>query len=433
MKSTITFILLLGAFGLFAQTFNWTEQTSGVTTSLRDVFFADNQNGWVVGENGLILHTADGGDTWETQQSGIAEVLRAVYFIDASTGWAVGGLLSSPVLKTTNGGDTWTELSSDVLPIQIRDIFFVDANTGWAITSDSIYRSTDGGANWVHEEYADGLNGTFGNTGIYATSDTVAFVCGRKEASSGTTNATVFDKRTWNNQDIWGSAGATQFHLDEVLKDIEFASELVGFTGGQEGRLYRMESDGINLNGPWNLVYDLGFNGTIRSISFPTAHSGMFNTSVQPAQTTISLVFHTSDGGDTWSSTPDSIPDLLSAVLHAPDSLNAWMVGVQGKIFKGTRLPVSTKDVENIVEFDVFPNPFGFDLNVIISLDQPDNLIVKLSNINGQKVYENSFNLGQGNNSIELKNLNKLGSGIYFLNLYSEKGDFLASKKVVKF
>ncbi len=89
--------------------------------------------------------------------------------------------------------------------------------------------------------------------------------------------------------------------------------------------------------------------------------------------------------------------------------------------------------VSKTYDLDVYPNPFDADLKVTITLDNPKNLVIKLSNINGQKIYENSFDLDQGASSFELENLNKLGSGIYFLNVYSEKGDFLVSKKVVKF
>ena len=36
----------------------------GIEGMLHDVYFMDNQNGLVVGDNGLILVTTDGGTTW---------------------------------------------------------------------------------------------------------------------------------------------------------------------------------------------------------------------------------------------------------------------------------------------------------------------------------------------------------------------------------
>jgi photosystem II stability/assembly factor-like uncharacterized protein len=41
--------------------YSWTLQNSGTNSSLYDIFFLDNNNGWAVGENGTILHTINGG------------------------------------------------------------------------------------------------------------------------------------------------------------------------------------------------------------------------------------------------------------------------------------------------------------------------------------------------------------------------------------
>ena len=42
----------------------------------RDVFFLDAKHGWVIGEKGTILYTADGGKNWETQNSGTETRLK---------------------------------------------------------------------------------------------------------------------------------------------------------------------------------------------------------------------------------------------------------------------------------------------------------------------------------------------------------------------
>ena len=86
--------------------------------TLRDVFFIDDQHGWVVGEEGTILATRDGGSTWVRQDTGLADArsapklehipragkvdvidagdrtpgltLSAVRFVDRRRGWAAG-------------------------------------------------------------------------------------------------------------------------------------------------------------------------------------------------------------------------------------------------------------------------------------------------------------------------------------------------------
>ena len=55
-------------------------------------------------------------------------------------------MINGKVLKTTDGGENWTNINpNDVNGIAVYDVFFVNENTGYAITTDSIYRSTDGG------------------------------------------------------------------------------------------------------------------------------------------------------------------------------------------------------------------------------------------------------------------------------------------------
>ena len=47
-----------------------------------------NENvGWAVGENGIVLHTKDGGQRWSKQESGTEETLRSVRFADEKVGW----------------------------------------------------------------------------------------------------------------------------------------------------------------------------------------------------------------------------------------------------------------------------------------------------------------------------------------------------------
>ncbi|MBK7856283.1 MAG: T9SS type A sorting domain-containing protein [Bacteroidetes bacterium] len=56
--------------------------------------------GYIVGDNGKILKTIDGGTNWITQTSGTGNWLFSVYFPDATTGHAVGE--NGTILKTTN-------------------------------------------------------------------------------------------------------------------------------------------------------------------------------------------------------------------------------------------------------------------------------------------------------------------------------------------
>ncbi len=80
-----------------------------------DIEFADEQNGWIVGEFGTIRHTTDGGQTWTDQQQtllggGIVDILDlptlfGVHFVNNQEGVAAG--LEGKIAHTHDGGNTW--------------------------------------------------------------------------------------------------------------------------------------------------------------------------------------------------------------------------------------------------------------------------------------------------------------------------------------
>jgi hypothetical protein len=70
-------------------------QTSGTTSWLNAVSFADANHGVAVGIDTTILRTMDGGATWVAQTSSDSAWLIGVSLIDANTGTAVGHDVSS--------------------------------------------------------------------------------------------------------------------------------------------------------------------------------------------------------------------------------------------------------------------------------------------------------------------------------------------------
>lgn len=97
-----------------------------VDEALHSVYFADQNNGWIVGGAGTILKTTDGGDTWIYKLSSTSYDLNSVHFIDIYTGWAVGR--SGTILKTTNGGEDWfAQISGTVQDLE--DVFLLTQMT----------------------------------------------------------------------------------------------------------------------------------------------------------------------------------------------------------------------------------------------------------------------------------------------------------------
>ena len=126
-----------------------------VRSTLTGVFFADEKSGWAVGHWGIILATADGGETWQLQRSdtSVDQPLFSVYFKDKNRGWAVG--LWSLLLDTRDGGKTWQAGKLPPPPgggktdRNLLHIFAGKSGTLFiAAEQGTVIRSADDGANW---------------------------------------------------------------------------------------------------------------------------------------------------------------------------------------------------------------------------------------------------------------------------------------------
>jgi len=125
-----------GAFGnprktVFIRTVNgglsWDTMASTLPsfrTGLWDVSFVNPQVGYATGIFGIVLKTADGGNSWSSVRQMGGNYNRAMYFLKESTGWVVGSLQGGlsfgdgMIKSTTDGGsgwnvETWASQSSD--------------------------------------------------------------------------------------------------------------------------------------------------------------------------------------------------------------------------------------------------------------------------------------------------------------------------------
>jgi photosystem II stability/assembly factor-like uncharacterized protein len=142
-------IWVVGYFGKIVHSADagrtWAVQKSDTVNSLFGVSFVDDKTGWVVGEAGAILHTKDGGTTWQKQTSPITtERLLKVRFLNDNEGYVVGSY--GVVLHTADGGANWQRLESFKEDCVLNDLFFASPSEGW-ITGEfqTIIHTTDGG------------------------------------------------------------------------------------------------------------------------------------------------------------------------------------------------------------------------------------------------------------------------------------------------
>jgi len=128
---------------------NWKQNSTQMITEYRDVYFQNNNIGWMCGYNGVIVKTTNQGSNWVQQSSGIQTNLHAIQFVNENTGFVCGD--NSVIMKSTNGGESWTKFNIDVSWFYIFfSLKFINENTGWVAGVDGhILKTTNGGSTFI--------------------------------------------------------------------------------------------------------------------------------------------------------------------------------------------------------------------------------------------------------------------------------------------
>jgi len=118
--------------------------------ALLDAYFIDKDRGFIVGDNGLLLSTKNGGMSWKDSSLDMSDRLTGVAFLNDSTGFICGSYQS--LYKTTNAGSSWQKISIGAASnyYALKKITFFNATTGFILGSgSSSFRTTDGGITWT--------------------------------------------------------------------------------------------------------------------------------------------------------------------------------------------------------------------------------------------------------------------------------------------
>ncbi len=155
-------LLLAFTFHASAATSGWTRQSSGTMAWLHSVFFLNQNKGWAVGSKGVFLTTVDGGKTWQLKTRPTEDALRDVYFADDQNGWLVCETnvyelkaKDEPLaylMNTSDGGSTWKRVNipdADVNTRLVRAVF-THGGRGWVFgEGGALFATRDAGETWV--------------------------------------------------------------------------------------------------------------------------------------------------------------------------------------------------------------------------------------------------------------------------------------------
>jgi photosystem II stability/assembly factor-like uncharacterized protein len=250
----------------------WVQADVPVRVNLTAVTFVNDRQGWASGHCGIVLHTADGGETWTKQLDGSLasriilesteqEVAALEQVVAAAGGEAGEDLLWDLETATWRLEDAQRDV--EVGPAKpIMDVWFKNDREGYAVGAYGYFlHTTDGGKTW--EDYAPRIDNP-DSLHLYAINGLngdVLFIVGEEGGVH----------RSMDGGDTWQS-------LDSP------------YVGGLFGVF------GTDLRGQ---VYILGLNGNI---------------------------FHSVDFGDNWQPVDTQIPSSLFGGLILPD---------KGQVFVG--------------------------------------------------------------------------------------------------
>jgi len=115
-----------------------------------------------IGERGAIIHSIDSGKSWENVPSPSMSTLTSIAFSDDQLGWIVGH--DGTILTTRDGGATWTpQFNAKNKEVSFLSIAIIDAKRVFAVGSFGAFFSTsDGGHTWAEQKVLEGdphLNG----------------------------------------------------------------------------------------------------------------------------------------------------------------------------------------------------------------------------------------------------------------------------------
>ena len=271
------------------------------TSSISDIFFLDDQYGWIVGNN--TWRTLDGGQTW-TQVNNNGS-LYGVFFLDAMRGWACGN--GGVAYWTTNGGVNWHGVGP-IGPWTLREIHFVDENNGWTIDiAGRIFHSTDGGLSWgeqLHDPQA-----SFGSIQFFDSQE--GWVIGGNRFYHTTDAGQNWQLFSDLPPGTWAS-------------DAHFAADrLTGVAAGADGNIIRTTDGGQT----WTLVAPRRANtASISEISMVDGVHGFYAGER-------ALLGRTDDGGQTWRQSGNT-GWFMTHGMDALDDQHAWLACEAGEIMR---------------------------------------------------------------------------------------------------
>jgi photosystem II stability/assembly factor-like uncharacterized protein len=413
---------------LFAQDY-WIRSSLPYPTdiNLNKVTSADSTKFYIAADSGKIFYSSNAGINWVSQNTGILNDIKDICFINVNTGYAIAweygsinpNFFGSIILKTTNGGQIWDanyKIDSNVF---YKKISFVNNQVGLLVGHPiGIVRTTDGGQNWK-KDHLDSNNFVYGFPieNIKTIGTQFGIACG------GFMDLAGVIWRTTNGGLNWISEGVAP----EPLYGIHiFDSQNIIAVGGDYeygASLVRTSNGGLN----WDYIpfneFGIGFGISFRTeregwIALGLGQKFLFTIDAGKRWSTYTTV------GE------ESIQDLIfsgkkygvaigqrAAILR----YNSDLVNIHNP---NSNLPASIELKQN------YPNPFNPETVISFSLSRNENVSLIIYDMLGKEIKTLINGIVEpGEHKIKF-DASDISAGIYFYTLKTGN-DFTQTRKMI--
>lgn len=291
--------------------------STSISSSIRfrALAFSDSRHGFLVGDEGSVLQTQDGGETWDSTNVGMSVRFNSVHFEGDSTIVILGD--GENLVKSTDGGRSWAVGTHTNLMGWFNAKLIAPKTIIATVQNFALFSSEDGGLTWTRRtpetlriddvSFPDPLNGFAVGIGGY---------CLR----------TTDGGRTWNK--------ISRINHDGIYA-YSFIDDKIGYGVGYDGATKRAQMiktmDGgrnwSNIPAPQTPSLQLNqveFFDQDNGIVYE--QGGMLdvhNQLIHPA------FYRTSDGGTTWNTA--DLPSVVIRKMVFPDKSMGWIELADGK------------------------------------------------------------------------------------------------------
>ena len=319
IKTALFLCAVILAVQIAAAQNNWNVNQNGAGGDLLTVYFTSAEKGWIAGDKGFLATTSDSGRNWTKQDLGTTESINEIYFRNDDNGYLVAG---RKMFITRDAGRSWQEIriykpgefgrnTPEFLSIRFADkkrgiVIGSVLNSQGNVVDSLVMRTEDGGEKWERILVPSKKE-------LYH----LDFVGSSKCWIVGDDGLVLYSNNGGANL-ITQKSG---LKLD--LYNVDFRDETEGYIVGSKGTILRTENGGQN----WESV-KTEFPMTFMRVDFADDKNGVIVGYE-------GVILRSSDKGKTWTRLVSGTNERLYGLFFAKKF--GWAVGANGVVIQNQR------------------------------------------------------------------------------------------------